>query len=149
MLRLILYLYPSFLRLVYLREPCSGFSPGGRAVVILKFRFEATRRLFRKDLVILKSSQTTRTTPEMAPFSPNFRTTPSRSPDHEMLRKGVDFYFRTTPSLSPDHEMLRKGVDFYFRTTPSLSLDHEMLLKGVAFYSRTVFFHVMQTIKVI
>ncbi|GBN04461.1 hypothetical protein AVEN_59086-1 [Araneus ventricosus] len=39
MLRLILYPVPSFLRLVYLRQPCSGFSRGGRTVSFCLSKF--------------------------------------------------------------------------------------------------------------
>ncbi|GBM87005.1 hypothetical protein AVEN_19900-1 [Araneus ventricosus] len=45
------------------------------SLVVLTSHFEAGS--FGTDLVILKRGQTTRTTPELAPLSPNFRTEPA------------------------------------------------------------------------
>ncbi|GBM58500.1 hypothetical protein AVEN_212753-1 [Araneus ventricosus] len=71
----------------------------------LTSRFEATRGLFWKDLVILNRGQMTRTTPELAPASRSFRATPARGRlAHDVRRQAHtygDLQWKQVSNLNP------------------------------------------------
>ncbi|GFX68965.1 hypothetical protein TNCV_683241 [Trichonephila clavipes] len=63
-------------RLFY-EESREMFKVPGKSSLFRKIRNRATRGLLVTDLIILNYSQETRATPELAPTSPNFPTTPT------------------------------------------------------------------------
>ncbi|GBL87741.1 hypothetical protein AVEN_81351-1 [Araneus ventricosus] len=89
------------------------------SLVTLKSRLGATRCYFGTDLVILSLGQMTRMTPEMAPSSPNFRTTSAEGqlpPTYDFrcnmlnTRRIVSgIRFRTWNSPAPKAETLPLG----------------------------------------